>query len=88
MGWTATRAESFVVDTHARDMATKAKMAFDRAGRCCGLRCETIAAYGAYTNIAAPVIFAALYLILMTGPYRTPAAHVTVTGVFTNHDAG
>ena len=41
VGWTETRAESFVVDTHARDMATKAKMAFGRAGRVLGLE-ETV----------------------------------------------
>jgi len=48
------------------------------------LRVETIANLGAYVSTFGAAIPSAIYSSLLAGPYRTPAIHVTVTGVFTN----
>ena len=82
--WTATRGEAMVTDTHAHDLVTRTEMAFDDDGQILALRCETVAAYGAYQSTFAPLILAGIYANLMTGLYRTPVAHVSVEGVFTN----
>ena len=82
--WTASRSEAILSDTHARDLVTRAAMAFDAEGSILAIRVETFAAYGAYHSSFAPTILAGIYPLMMTGLYRIPAAHVKVTGVFTN----
>jgi carbon-monoxide dehydrogenase large subunit len=82
--WVATRAESFLADNQARDHLTRARLAIDAAGNFLGLRVETIANLGAYVSTFGAAIPSAIYSSLLAGPYRTPAVHVTVTGVFTN----
>ena len=44
--WTATRQESFLSDSQARDHFTKARMAFDKEGKIIGMEVDTIAALG------------------------------------------
>jgi carbon-monoxide dehydrogenase large subunit len=82
--WAATRAESFLADNQARDHVTRARLALDAAGNFLALRVETIANLGAYVSTFGAAIPSAIYSSLLAGPYRTPALHVTVTGVFTN----
>ena len=82
--WVATRAESFLADNQARDHLTRARLAIDAAGKFLALRVETIANLGAYVSTFGAAIPSAIYSSLLAGPYRTPAVHVTVTGVFTN----
>ena len=82
--WTATRAESLITDTHGRDIVTSSEMAFDANGRALAIRCHSYAAYGAYVSTFAPTILVAICAFMATGPYRIPAAHVTVDGVYTN----
>ena len=82
--WTATRSETFMVDTHARDLVTRAQMAFDAKGHVLAIRGEAYTAYGAYLSSAAPLILAALFPLNLPGIYRTRAAHIIVNGVYTN----
>jgi aerobic carbon-monoxide dehydrogenase large subunit len=82
--WAATRAESFLADNQARDHVTRARLALDPAGNFLALQVETIANLGAYISTFGAAIPSAIYSSLLAGPYRTPAIHVAVTGVFTN----
>ena len=82
--WTATRGEAFMVDAHARDIVTRAEMAFDAAGNILAIRGEAFTAYGAYLSNAAPLILTALFPTMLSGLYRTGAVHLTVNGVYTN----
>ncbi|MDA0262432.1 MAG: xanthine dehydrogenase family protein molybdopterin-binding subunit, partial [Proteobacteria bacterium] len=82
--WVAQRSESFATDTHGRDHVTQAKMAFDRDGRVLALQVETTACLGAYHNPFAAGIACMFYPGTLTGPYQTPAAYVSVRGVYTN----
>lgn len=82
--WTATRSEAFMVDSHARDIVTRAQMAFDAEGHILAVRGEAFTSYGAYLSSAAPVILAALFPKMVSGLYRTKAAHFVVHGVYTN----
>jgi carbon-monoxide dehydrogenase large subunit len=81
--WVATRAESFLADNQARDHLTRAELAFDGDGRFLALRVKTLANLGAYISTFGAAIPSAIYSSLLAGPYRTPAIHVSVTGVFT-----
>jgi carbon-monoxide dehydrogenase large subunit len=82
--WSASRAESMITDTHARDIVTTSEMAFDEAGRVLAMRCHSFASYGAYVSTFAPTILVSICAHMATGPYRIPAAHVTLDGVYTN----
>lgn len=82
--WYADRGESFVSDAQARDHVTHAELAMTRDGDFLGLRVNTIASLGAYANHAGPLVPTMLYSRMVPGPYRIPAAHAEVTGVFTN----
>ena len=82
--WTAERSESFVTDAQGRDHVTKARMAFDAAGKITGLRVETTANMGAYLSTFAGGIPTWLYGTLLAGQYTTPAIYVRTRGVFTN----
>ena len=82
--WTAKRSESFLTDSHGRDHASEAEMAVDENANIIGLRVKTAANLGAYLTLFAPAVPTYLYGTLLAGPYRTPAIHCEVTGVFTN----
>jgi aerobic carbon-monoxide dehydrogenase large subunit len=82
--WTASRSESFLSDSHGRDHETAAELAVDADGHLLGLRVKTVANLGAYLTLFAPAVPTYLYGTLMNGPYRIPAIHCEVTGVFTN----
>ena len=82
--WVASRNESFLSDYQARDHATHAELALDRAGNYLALRVKTIANIGAYVSTFGAAIPSAIYSALLAGVYRTPAIFVECTGVFTN----
>ncbi len=82
--WVATRQESFVSDTQGRDHRTHAALALDRDGRFLALRVRTRADLGAYVSTFGAAIAGPIYSALLAGPYRTPAIHIEVTGVFSN----
>ncbi len=82
--WTATRTESFVSDTQARDHDTRARMGFDREGRIVAMQVDTLAALGGYLSNFAPSIPGNSYPQTITGLYRTPNLCLNVRGVYTN----
>ena len=82
--WTATRSESLMTDSHARDHDTTARMAFDHEGRVLGMEVETYAGYGAYQSTFASGIPMRFYPPTLTGVYRTPVIYVKVIGAYTN----
>ncbi|HEX4555203.1 MAG TPA: xanthine dehydrogenase family protein molybdopterin-binding subunit [Xanthobacteraceae bacterium] len=80
--WTSTRSEAFLSDAQGRDNVTEAELALDKNGIFLGLRVKTVAAVGAYLQMAMPAFvqnFGSL-----AGVYRTPAIRVEGTAVFTN----
>jgi aerobic carbon-monoxide dehydrogenase large subunit len=82
--WTADRSEAFLSDAHGRDHVSKAELAIDAQGHFLALRVDTKAALGAYLSTFASCVPTILYGTLLAGQYKTPAIHVTVTGVFTH----
>ncbi|MEA2780775.1 MAG: aerobic carbon-monoxide dehydrogenase large subunit [Rhodospirillaceae bacterium] len=82
--WTATRSETFMVDTHARDHVTHCEMAFDKDGRILAVRADTIAALGAYISPFGACIPTFCYAPMLSGPYTMSAIHCRVRGVYTN----
>jgi carbon-monoxide dehydrogenase large subunit len=82
--WTATRSDTFLSDTHARDHDTHARMGFDRDGRIVAMQVDTLAALGGYLSNFAPSIPGNSYPQTTTGLYRTPNLHLRVRGVYTN----
>lgn len=82
--WTATRSESLMSDTQARDHYSVARMGFDSAGRIVALYVDTLAALGGYLSNFAPSIPGNSYPQTITGLYRTPNLFLRVKGVYTN----
>ena len=82
--WTSTRSEEFLTQTHARDHATKARMAFDAEGTILGLEVDTMAALGGYISPFGPSIPGNSYPHTIGGLYRTPALWLRVRSVYTN----
>jgi aerobic carbon-monoxide dehydrogenase large subunit len=82
--WTASRTESFISDTQARDHDTRARMGFDSAGRIVAMQVDTLAALGGYLSNFAPSIPGNSYPQTITGLYRTPNLRLNVRGVYTN----
>ena len=82
--WTGDRTETMVIDNHGRDLATRARLALDAAGRILALEIDTIANMGAYLLEYAPVIQT------LVGPrstgtvYAVPALYHSVRLAFTN----
>ena len=81
--WNATRSETFLVDTHARDHVTTCEMAFDEEGRIIGIWADVIANMGGYLSSAASCI-PPYGLVMVPGIYTTAAAYGRVRGVYTN----
>jgi len=81
--WIGERGESFLGDYMGRDNATCGELALDRDGRILALRVSTAANLGAYLSPEGP-LSPTSNTPALAGVYRTPAIHVTVTGVFTN----
>jgi len=82
--WMATRSETFLSDTQARDHDTHARMGFDSDGRIVAMQVDTLAALGGYLSNFAPSIPGNSYPQTTTGLYRTPNLHLRVRGVYTN----
>ncbi len=82
--WTADRNESFLSDTHGRDLASEAALAFDEEAQIIGYRIETTANMGAYLSNFAPAIATMAPLQVVPGPYRIPVVYQRVTGVYTH----
>ena len=81
--WVGERGESFLSDYMGRDNATRGELALDQDGRILALRVTAAANLGAYLSPEGP-LSPTSNVAALAGVYRTPAIHVTVTGVFTN----
>jgi carbon-monoxide dehydrogenase large subunit len=81
--WVALRSESFLCDTHARDMIYEAALALDGNGAMLGLRVAILANMGAYVSYYG-AIPPTSGIAALVGPYRTPAIHVQVRGLFSH----
>ncbi len=82
--WTATRAEALLVDIHARDHVTEARMAFDGNGRITAVEADTIANLGAYQSQFGAAIPSVFYGGMLSGQYAIPVVHCRVRGVYTH----
>ena len=81
--WESERQDSLVSDNHGRDKIADAELALDKDGNFLGLRVHIIGNLGAYLSPLG-LIHTNLSLSGLIGVYKTPAAYVTVKGVFTN----
>jgi carbon-monoxide dehydrogenase large subunit len=81
--WRCDRSEGFMSDTHGRDNVSEVELALDSDGNFLALRVKTLASMGAYLGIRGPRP-PTNNLGTIAGVYRTPAVHVSITGVFTN----
>jgi len=81
--WISTRSESFLSDGQGRDLVSEGELALDKQGNFLALRVKNIANLGAYLQVgsqSSPVV----NLGTLANVYKTPAAHVAVTVVYTN----
>ena len=84
VGWTATRAESFLTDAQSRDHRLHGALAIDAQGRFTAVRALIEWRHGAYVS---PRSFATMtdYLIpTIGGPYRIPTGYIEMRG-FPSH---
>ncbi|MEE2746769.1 MAG: xanthine dehydrogenase family protein molybdopterin-binding subunit [Pseudomonadota bacterium] len=81
--WIEDRTEAILTDHHGRDNVTEVSLALNDQGSFLGLKVKTTANLGAYLSTlgAGPPT---IHLGGLVGVYTIPAAHVTVTGVFTH----
>ena len=80
--WTATRSESLMGDSHARDQVVHGDMALDKNGRVLAVRARSVQAVGAYgTGVLAPVEFS---LRLIPNVYDIQCVHLSAQAVFTH----
>lgn len=82
--WVEERRESFGSTIHGRDHITHLEVAATREGEVTGLRVKTLANLGGRLSTIGPGIPTTLYGRILSGPYRIPAVHCEVTGVYTN----
>jgi carbon-monoxide dehydrogenase large subunit len=80
--WIGTRSESFVADAQARDNVTDAELALDKDGNFLALRVLSTVNAGAYLQAGFQAYTGNLGTL--AGVYRTPAAYVESTAVFTH----
>ena len=81
--WNGDRSEHFLVDDHGRDSRPTADLALSADGDFLAIRVRSIAALGAYCSFFGPLpTFGNMGAIV--GVYKTGAASVDVTAVFTN----
>ena len=81
--WTEDRSESFLSDFHGRDQVAEGKLALDADGRILALDVTTTHNLGCRLG-PATAVSPFQTARMLCGPYRIPAAHVQLQGVFTN----
>jgi carbon-monoxide dehydrogenase large subunit len=86
--WVEDRAENLMSTSFARDYHMHTEIAATREGRIQAVRVNVVADHGAFNNTAQPSQFPAGFFHIFTGSYDYPAAHCTVTGVYTNKCPG
>jgi aerobic carbon-monoxide dehydrogenase large subunit len=81
--WTATRNESLLLDTHARDQVVYGELALDKHGKFLAIRASAYQALGAYYwgAVTSPLFFS---VMLIPSVYDVQAVDLTTRAVFTN----
>ena len=82
--WIAERTESFLTDTQARSQAMSARMALDGDGMVTAVELTARWWHGGYLVNRSPLIIVQWMSPMICGPYRIPAHHFTIEGIFTN----
>lgn len=82
--WTGERSDSFMTDTHGRDLVTKAELGLDKSGKILGLKIHTAANLGGYISTFGAGIQTVAGGFMVGGVYDIPAIHNRVTGYATN----
>ncbi len=82
--WVAERSESFVSDTQARSQRMRGTLGLDSDGRFIALRIASTWRHGAYLASRSVFVLATWMAPMICGPYRIPAQHFALDGVFTN----
>ncbi len=82
--WTASRLESFLGDTHSRNPALRARMAFDAQGRVLGLQVDAVVGIGAYTSTYIGIIATNNLKNCLSSVYRIPSIQMRSRLVFTH----
>lgn len=82
--WTASRLESFLGDTHSRNSALRARMAFDAQGRVLGLQADVVVGIGAYTSTYVGIIATNNLKNCLSSVYRIPSIQIRSRLVFTH----
>ncbi len=86
--WIEDRAENLMSTSFARDYHMHTEIAATHEGQIQAVRVHVVADHGAFNNTAQPSQFPAGFFHIFTGSYDYPAAHCTVTGVYTNKCPG
>jgi carbon-monoxide dehydrogenase large subunit len=84
--WVGERLESFMSDSHGRDVIADCEMAFDVNGKVIALRVVADYNVGAYLSQAAGVT-PMFFTVLLSGVYAIPVIDVTTRCLFTNMGA-
>ena len=82
--WIAERSEAFLTDTQARSQALTARMALDADGIVTAVGVHARWWHGGYLVNRSPLIIVQWMSPMICGPYRIPAHHFTLEGIFTN----
>ena len=82
--WYAERAESFLADGAARDLAMSGELALDADGRFLAVRGQIVGNTGAYTSASALTIATTGGGRCITGVYTLPCYHLASRVAFTN----
>ena len=82
--WSCDRSEALLADEHGRDCVSEAELALDADGKFLALRVHNTANLGAYVSSDRQLLPTFSNLGSLVGVYRISAAHVRVSGVFTN----
>lgn len=82
--WVSERTESFVSETHARDLTVSAKLGFDQQGRFLAVAMSSDADMGAFLSTFAPGIPTDGLAKILTGLYDVPTGGLRVRGIYSN----
>ncbi len=81
--WVSTRSEGLVSDDHGRDVRMEGALALDGEGRILAVSMDGLTALGAYLSTRG-TLTTVDNVPGICGPYRVPAAHARMRGVYTN----
>jgi carbon-monoxide dehydrogenase large subunit len=82
--WVESRRENYQSTIHGRDHITYLEIGGTRDGEITGLRVKTYANLGGRLSTIGPGVPTTLYGRVLSGPYKFPAVHCEVIGVYTN----